>query len=606
MKRETTATPTLRPMVYTATPVGARREGGGGPADRRADSGRTLLEAVLERLAGRGSPAHRVWLPPLAESPPLDMLRCQDARTLTAPIGLVDNPFEQRRDMLVIDLSGAAGNVAIVGAPQSGKSTALRTLLMALAENHGPDEVGFYCLDFGGGHLSALRDLPHVGSFATRIDADLCRRTVAVMESVLRTREARFRRLGVDSMADYRRRRRAGDPAVIDDPYGDVFLVVDGWTTLRQEFDGLDGPISTIAARGLSYGVHVVVTASRWAELRPALKDQIASRIELRLGDPADSEMDRRSARQLTGRPPGRGITATGREIVIALPRCDGEATVEDLGRAVGAYVDRLRRRWDGHAAPPVELLPMRVHADSLTAVHDGPSAARHFLIGIGEHELKPVTMDFAEHSHLLVLGEAGCGKSAVLRLLCRQIIENAQADQAQLEIVDFRRTLLGVVESEHLGGYAMSPASLTSRLRTTVETLSARMPGDNVTQQQLRDRSWWSGPEIYLVIDDFDLAAGTTGNPLSPLADYLPHAKDLGLHLVVARRSGGAARAMFDPVLARLRELGCAGLMMSASPDEGVLIGSVRPAPLPPGRGTFVTRGEPDQIIQVAWIDPP
>ena len=100
-------------------------------------------------------------------------------------------------------------------------------------------------------------------------------------------------------------------------------------------------------------------------------------------------------------------------------------------------------------------------------------------------------------------------------------------------------------------------------------------------------------GPDIFLVIDDYDLAAGATGNPLTPLADFLPHAKDLGLHVVVARRSGGAARAMFDPVLARMRELGCMGLMMSASPDEGVLLGSVRPSPLPPGRATLITRGQ-------------
>ena len=104
-------------------------------------------------------------------------------------------------------------------------------------------------------------------------------------------------------------------------------------------------------------------------------------------------------------------------------------------------------------------------------------------------------------------------------------------------------------------------------------------MPGENVTQQQLRSRSWWSGPEIYLVVDDYDLVASATGNPLTPLVDYLPHAKDLGLHVIVARRSGGAARAMFDPVLARLRDLGCMGLMMSASPDEGILLGAVRPS---------------------------
>ena len=126
------------------------------------------------------------------------------------------------------------------------------------------------------------------------------------------------------------------------------------------------------------------------------------------------------------------------------------------------------------------------------------------------------------------------------------------------------------------------------------------------MTQQELRTRSWWSGPEIFLVIDDYDLVAGATGNPLIPLVDYLPHAKDLGLHVIVARRSGGAARAMFDPLLARLRDMGCMGLMMSASPDEGVLLGSVRPSAQPPGRGTLIMRGHSDQLIQVAWTDPP
>jgi S-DNA-T family DNA segregation ATPase FtsK/SpoIIIE len=62
----------------------------------------------------------------------------------------------------------------------------------------------------------------------------------------------------------------------------------------------------------------------------------------------------------------------------------------------------------------------------------------------------------------------------------------------------------------------------------------------------------------------------------------------------------------MFDPFLARLRDLGCMGLTMSAAPDEGVLLGSVRPTALPPGRGTLTRRGQPNQVVQVAWSDPP
>jgi DNA segregation ATPase FtsK/SpoIIIE, S-DNA-T family len=36
------------------------------------------------------------------------------------------------------------------------------------------------------------------------------------------------------------------------------------------------------------------------------------------------------------------------------------------------------------------------------------------------------------------------------------------------------------------------------------------------------------------------------------------------------------------------------------------VLLGAVRPSALPPGRATLITWGQPDQLIQVAWTDPP
>ena len=599
-----TSVQSQKPMLFTAAPVGHIIE----HESRSSAPTRTVFHTVVDRLADRGTPAHRVWLPPLMGSPTLDMLIPRDGPnpSLAVPIGLVDCPYEQRRELFVAELDAAAGNIAVVGAPRSGKSTALRTLMMALATTHSPADVQFYCLDFGGGSLSSLRPLPHVGSVAGRLDVDLCRRSVAVMESLMRTREAKFRRLGIDSVAEYRRRRSVGDPDLADDPFGDVFLVVDGWATLRQEFDGLEGSITALAAQGLSFGVHVAVAASRWAEMRPALKDQIGTRIELRLGDPADSEMDRKRARQLSGSQPGRGITRDGREMAIALPRLDGTPATDDLAEAIAASALRVSQRWDGQSAPQIELLPTRVDHQSVVAKEVGQRPASEIMIGLSERELQPVAVDFTEQPHLLVLGAAECGKTSALRLLCREIIRTNDADSAQFEIVDFRRTLLGVVESAHLAGYTMSTAALTSRLPALVDRLQARMPGEHVTQHQLRTRTWWSGPEIYLVIDDYDLVAEASGNPLAPLADLLPHAKDLGLHVVVARRSGGAARAMFDPVLARLRDVGCIGLMMSASPDEGVLLGSVRPSWLPAGRATLLTRGNPDQLIQVAWSDPP
>jgi S-DNA-T family DNA segregation ATPase FtsK/SpoIIIE len=329
----------------------------------------------------------------------------------------------------------------------------------------------------------------------------------------------------------------------------------------------------------------VVLSASRWADIRPSLKDQIGTRIELRLGDPADSEFDRKRARQVPHDRPGRGLSSDGLHMVIALP--------------IDVVSD------SDSVAPPIPLLPTHVdHADVVDLA--GADVGARILIGLDERRLRPLAVDFEQHSHLLILGDNECGKTATLRTLCREIVRSKTAAQAQLLIVDFRRSLLGVVESEHLGGYATSPAALDALLPRLLDALRRRMPPSDASQTQLRARSWWSGPDIYLLVDDYDLVAAPTGNPLAAILEYLPHARDLGLHLVVARRSGGAERAMLEPLLARLRDLGCMALMMSGRPDAVAPFGLGRPARLPPGRGVLIGRGGDERLVQVAWSPPP
>jgi S-DNA-T family DNA segregation ATPase FtsK/SpoIIIE len=555
-------------------------------------------------VSGHGPRAHEVWLPPLGSSPALNTV-LQDAgllQALSAPIGVVDRPFEQRRTPLIVDLSRAAGNVALVGAPRSGKSTALRTLITALAVSHDPRMVQFYCLDFGGGMLASLRDWPHVGSVAGRADPQRVRRTLARLAAVIRSREMLFREYGIESIEHYRQLKVKRDP--LCDRFGDIFLIVDGWLSLQRELDTAEASVTALAAEGLSYGVHVAVSASRWAEIRPALRDQIGTRIELRLGDPADSEFNRFRAQQVPGGEPGRGLTHEGLHMVVALPRLDGHdsnSALADAGSQVGEMLQRRHAEW---TAPPIAVLPTQIEHDRVIervgAIDTG------LVVGIEENELEPLAIDFTHQLHLLVLGESECGKTATLRVLCRELLRTTTA--VQLFIVDPRRSLLGIVEPQaaQLGGYVASVDAVGELMPRLAEMLRRRMPPPNATPMQMRGRSWWSGPEIYVVVDDYDLLAATGGNPLAPLLEVLPYGRDLGLHLVVARSTGGAARAMFEPLLAGMRDSGCMTLLMSASPEEGLTIGPVRPCQLPPGRGVLVTRRGDPQLIQVSWIPAP
>jgi S-DNA-T family DNA segregation ATPase FtsK/SpoIIIE len=615
-------------QVIPGVAVAVRANGGGlaarvavplaGPADRVGAPVRSVLEVMVAAMAGQGPPAHRVWLPPLDEPPPLDAvlpplgrgprgLGTREAGGLRVPVGLIDRPYHQRWDPLVADLSSAAGHGVVVGAPQSGKSTLLRTLLLGLALTHTPTELTIYALDFGGGMLAGLAGLPHVGGVADRQQPDVVRRTVAEVTSLLADRERSFRAAGVESAAEFRRRRAGGE--FPDDPYGDVFLVVDGYLTLRGEFEELEAALLPLASRGLSYGVHLLISANRWTELRPALKDLLGTRFELRLGDPADSEVDRRRAALVPARP-GRGLAPDGGQCGIARP------ALVAIGGGLAEAVAQVASAWSGPRAPAVRLLPERMayaellaRADALATAGVAAPASRAALpIGVDETRLEPVYLDFDADPHLLCFADSESGKTNLLRVLARGVTSRLVPQRARIVLVDYRRTLLGQVPDSHLIGYASTGEATERVISEVAASLRGRLPGPDVTPARLRDRSWWSGPEVYVLVDDYDLVASggaSSSHPLLPLLELLPQAKDVGLHLVLARRTGGASRALFDPVIARLRELGTPGLLMSGSPEEGPLLDGVKPRPLPPGRGVLLGRRFGRRHVQVALLDP-
>ncbi|WP_410873833.1 type VII secretion protein EccCa [Nocardia sp. A7] len=623
------AAPARRELPALPPPPGSPEAAALDEADDTAatvgDGRQTLLSVVVDRLRGHGRPAHEVWLAPLDESPSIDMLlpdpdwraASNQNGQLIMSIGVIDKPYEQRRDVLVVDLSGAQGNLAVVGGPQSGKSTALRSVIMAAAATHTPEEVQFYCLDFGGGTLTSIADLPHVGSVAGRMEVDRIRRTLAEMVTLLARREERFRELGIESIQEFRRRKaalaqatpaeRAADP-LSEDTFGDVFLVVDGWQTIRAEYEGLEPAFTALASQGLSYGIHLMIAATRWPEIRPAVKDLIGTRLELRLGDPGDSEMDRRTAILVpTGRP-GRGLTADKLHLLMALPRLDSSSDPMTLPEGIALARRQFTELYGSRKAPAVRMLPLEIPREQVLA----EAAARgivgdktHAVIGLGEHELAPIVLDFGSQPHLMAFADVECGKTTLLRNIVLGVTENSNAEEARVILLDYRRTMLGIIEGEQLSGYSTSAQTAVPMIQEVAAYLTRRIPGPDITPKQLRDRDWWTGPEIYVVVDDYDMVVTGGGNPLEPLLPFLPQARDIGLHLVVVRRSGGASRALFDKVLGMLKDLSVDALLMSAPKDEGKLLGDVRSGKLAPGRGTLVSRSGENQMVQVSYLPP-
>lgn len=568
------------------------------PARTSPPSGPTLLEVAVNRVKGAAPRVHQVWLPPLETHVSLDAVLVGKRKVpMTVPLGLIDRPAEQSRGILTADLSGSAGHLLIVGAALTGKTTLLRTLVCAFALTHTPLEAQFYGIDFGGGGLAPLSALPHVGSVAGRQDPERVRRTVAEIAALLDEREARFAAAGVDSPTALRTRRGHGELKGAN--WADVFLVIDNWPAVRQEFEDLEPGVNEIAARGLGYGVHLVLTASRWNDIRSVLRESIGGRLELRLNDPAESAIDRREAANVAAGVPGRGINGEGLHFQAALPRTDGSVEAGNQQVALEELIEKVNANWDAPGAKPVLVLPRLITLSDLSSF----VATRGVPIGVSERDLRPVSVDLAAGDpHFLVFGDGESGKTNFLRTYLLGLVKTASAKQVQILVVDYRRTLLGGVPADYLLGYSGAEPAASAQIAETASVLTKRLPPAELSMDQLRTRSWWSGPDVYLVVDDYDLVVNPSVNPLVPLLPLLAQAKDVGLHVLLARRAGGAGRGVLEPVLMRLRELGSPGLLLSGDPQEGPLLGSVRAGPQPPGRGVLVKRHEKPALIQVAF----
>ncbi|GGQ65081.1 type VII secretion protein EccCa [Streptomyces pilosus] len=582
------------------------------PSATRRETGPTVLSLMVGRLAGAAPAVRRVWLPPLPDAVALDTaagpVRVSEdglhlARAtggMRVPLGVLDDPARQWQGQWVLDLTTSGGHAAVIGGPQSGKTTLLRTLVLSLAVTHTPRDVAVYGLDLVGGGLSALAALPHVGGIAGRADRERAARTVAEVRTMLAEREDLFREHGIDSVDQLRRLRAQGRLPQLGST--DVVLVVDGFGALRDDFADLDEPVADLLKRGGGYGIHVVAGMLRWNDVRIATQSLFGTRVELRLNDPADSSVDRKLSQTLSPDVPGRVLTDGKLFAQAALPRLDGSTTTGDLGPALDEAARTVRATWHGEPAAPVRVLPARLPATRLPSPAAEP---RRIPVGLDQDALAPVALDlFGGDQHLLVLGDNECGKTNLLKLIVAGLVERYADDELVFGVFDPRRGLRGVVPEPYRGGYAHN-ATLGAALSTGIAAeLGKRLPETADPDAPETGEPSFRGPRIVILVDDYDILTTAGQQPLAPFLPYVSSAQDIGLHFVLARRTAGASRALYEPLLTTLRETGTTALVMAGDRTEGQLFPGLYASQQPPGRGVLVRRGRRHQLVQTALAD--
>lgn len=555
---------------------------------------RKLIATIGEQLARYGPRAPKLWLPPLDESIQLTALLASAGvpqRQWRWPLGEIDKPFEMRRDPLIFDATSSAGNMVIHGGPKSGKSTALQTFILSAASLHSPRDVTFYCLDYGGGQLRAVQDLPHVGSVASALEPERIRRTFGELEQLLLSRQQRER---------FRDKRASG--SVPDDCFGDVFLIIDNlYAFSRDNTDQFNtrNPLVTKVTElvnvGLAYGIHVVITTPSWLEVPLVMRDGFGLRLELKLPDARDSNVRvvgalRRPAAAVPHDQPGRGLTMAAEHFLFAAPQLDQVAVIN--------------ARHTDVAAPPVRLLPTNLAPDAVGALYRGPEKV---VIGQREEDLAPVVVNFADNPLLMVFGDSRSGKTTLLRHIIRTIREHSSPDQVAFTVLD-RRLHLADEPLFPDNEYTANIDRIIPAMLGLANLIEARRPPVGLSAAEL-SRWAFAGHIHYLLIDDVDQVPDSPAmsgpyigqRPWTNLIGLLGQAGDLGLRVIVTGRATGSGHAlMTSQLLRRLNDLQATTLMLAGNPADGGKIRGQRFSRLPAGRAILLNDSNSPTYVQL------
>jgi len=391
------------------------------------------------KLAGLATP-RRPWLDELPQALALRSLRraAQPPRPEAsdrALFGLRDEPEAQRQVPVAIDFE-ESGNVALLGASGTGKTSALLTLAASLSLDATRAPVEIFAIDAAGGALDAIDTLPTVGAVAPLSDLELCDRVLRHVQELIAERGPRYAAARAGSLSAYRRMPGHESEARI-------VLLVDGFAAFRQATEMLGGQqspfqlLNEIMMGGRAVGVHVVLTSDRASAIPASMSANVQQQFVLRLASPHDYGHLGVKSDALEDAPPGRAIIAgESDEVQIALlsdvaKGTGGPGASTDLAAQAGALTELAAdlRHLGVPQAHELRNAPERIDLLELP-----PSRDDKAVFGIDTRRLEPVTMPASGLA--VVAGPAASGLSSAALTLVAAQKRLAEEQHASIETV--------------------------------------------------------------------------------------------------------------------------------------------------------------------------
>lgn len=297
---------------------------------------------------------------------------------LQVTVGLIDDPRSQSQYPLKINMSND-GHLAVYGAPGTGKTTFLQTTAMSLALSYSPAEMQMYIMDFGGGNMQILKDLPHLGDIALAHDGERMSKLARLLEAELKSRQEIFASCGAMSIQACEELTGKKLPYIV--------LLLDNFAPVLGMYPQMDEFFMRLSREGGTYGIYWIVTANNPSALAFKINQNIKNAVALRMSDKADYSMivgktDGMEPENVLGRGLYKGVQPL--EFQTALPV---EGDIEsDRVKNIRNLVLLMNSKWIGARPEAIPVMPSEIYLDELKG--DG------IAIGLSHEGVNRVSFD--------------------------------------------------------------------------------------------------------------------------------------------------------------------------------------------------------------------
>lgn len=358
--------------------------------------------------------AKRVWQEKLPVRFALAQAQAQQeperVGSLCPAIGIIDDPKNQAQYPLCADFTGS-GHMAVYGAPVTGKTTFLQTLMMALVTQYTPDEVQIYAMDFGSYGLRAFAGFPHVGGIADAEEDEKLKRLAKLLTQEQARRKRLFASLGIGSIRSYRQMERLERLK----PLPEIVLVADNFRAVLEQYPDLESFFLELVQKGANFGLYLAASVAGSNTLPMKYNDSIKTVFTLWQTDQSKySDLVGRTDGLYPEEHVGRGLVKgkPPMEFQIALPangENDAEITVN-----IKRLAAKQRKAWNGACAAPIPIMPDKITAEDIVG--------DQIMLGLFKDTIEPAVYDEKQQFYFLISAVEEKRGHEMLMLLAQQM----------------------------------------------------------------------------------------------------------------------------------------------------------------------------------------